>query len=382
MSDDRRPRPTPADRPDGDERPRLGRFAVFRAAVVVARARRRPGDGTRGPTMTAFEVVAIGALGLLFAMLFNAGALRADAERLPFGPSRDRALVVWEPIDNVADALQITFPRRELDNALGRDDTGPGVHADGEGSDDATTASSADDAEGASGAAASTTAPPPPTTRSHVDGTPFVTYVGGDSLMQELGIALVRAADTSGDFVSTLDYRINSGLTRPDYFDWPAHLAGVIDELDPEIMVVTFGANDSQGIVTPAGDVFQIDDEDGWDAEYRRRVAEVMDLMTARGGRVYWVGQPPMRDAGFAARMAHLNGIYAEEAAENPLVTFIDATPVLGDAAGRFQDIVQIDGEVLDLRQEDGIHLGLDGADLLADAVLDRLRQDVGLGDG
>ena len=47
--------------------------------------------------------------------------------------------------------------------------------------------------------------------------------------------------------------------------------------------IVLFGGNDSQGLQTPSGDVFQSVSEPGWQAEYARRVGGVMDLMRAEG---------------------------------------------------------------------------------------------------
>ena len=44
-----------------------------------------------------------------------------------------------------------------------------------------------------------------------------------------------------------------SGLTRPDYYDWPAALAADLEATDPEVVVAVFGVNDAQGIVLPDG---------------------------------------------------------------------------------------------------------------------------------
>ena len=62
----------------------------------------------------------------------------------------------------------------------------------------------------------------------------------------EVGEALVRVAGETGVMAPTLDARVSTGLTRPDYFDWPAHLVNIVETQAPEVMVVMFGANDAQ----------------------------------------------------------------------------------------------------------------------------------------
>ena len=50
-----------------------------------------------------------------------------------------------------------------------------------------------------------------------------------------------------------VDYKVSSGLARPDFFDWPAHLRRQLPAVDPDIVVVTFGGNDAQGMALADG---------------------------------------------------------------------------------------------------------------------------------
>ena len=73
--------------------------------------------------------------------------------------------------------------------------------------------------------------------------------------------------------------------------------------------------------------------------------------------------------------MGVLNDIYAEEAEGRPWVTFLDSRPVLSpDGEG-----YQVESGGATLRQGDGIHLSRAGADLLADAVLERIAEETAL---
>ncbi len=189
-------------------------------------------------------------------------------------------------------------------------------------------------------------------------------------MAQVFGESLVRLASETGVIEPTLDYRISSGLTRPDYFDWPAHLRAVLEREQPEVLVLVFGANDAQGIVTPEGEIYQ-PFEDGWVAEYRRRVREVMDLVEGPDRLVVWVGQPIAASQEYSRRMARLNAIYAEEAAGRPGVVFVDSWSLFVDGSGQYSAYLpDEDGDIVLMRQDDGIHLTRAGGDRLAKAVL------------
>jgi len=364
-----------------------------------------PPPGGAGGSIPAGKVLAVALIGLLLGALLNADSLVEQAERKPFGWPRDVSLAIWEPLATVSHALALDRPRIWLDDALGRADDDLGTElvfppatgspatgtAPGAATDAASPTGTAPGSDGEGGAAtdgsgADDPAPAPtPTTvpapelRTPSAAEPLRLWVGGDSMSQVFGESLVRVAADTGVVETTLDYRISTGLTRPDYFNWPAHLATELERLDPEAVVIMFGANDAQGIVTAAGDVHQ-PLEAGWIAEYRRRVAGTMDLLRDDDRVVWWVGQPIMRSGGFSERMAGLNRIYAEEAATRPWIRFVDTFPMFSGPSGGYEAFLPgVDGTVQDLRQGDGIHLSRAGGDLLAEAVLDDVETEAGI---
>src|SRR3546814_10782373 len=91
------------------------------------------------------------------------------------------------------------------------------------------------------------------------------------------------------------------------FYDWPSALVSDMETHDPELAIIMFGGNDAQGIVGPDGTVYSSVSETGWQAEYGRRVGAVMDSLQGGGRLVLWVGQPPMRDAGFDDRVELLD---------------------------------------------------------------------------
>jgi hypothetical protein len=173
----------------------------------------------------------------------------------------------------------------------------------------------------------------------------------------------------------TLDARISTGLTRPDYFDWPAHLIDVVNQQNPEVMVVMFGANDAQKMKLD-GKVYDVSSPE-WQAEYRRRVDAVMTFLTQGGKRhIYWIGQPVMRAGDFDQKQIILEGIYRDEAAKHPGVKFIlhgdEAEP---DSAVR-RHLPGREWQQVLMRAQDGVHFSLAGANRVAALALQTVQGD------
>ena len=331
----------------------------------------------------AGRVLVVMVLALVMAMLINADALVERAERRPPGRERDRSLAIWHPVQDVSHVLQLYRVRQVADWVAGDDDeptaaprtdresrqaprTPPAVAADEPGRD-ATAQADGDRAV---------------TLRTPTEDEPLRLLVAGDFTAQVLGDSLARASDATGVVDASVHYESASGLTRPDYFDWPAALEEDLDEHEPEVLVLVVGVNDAQGIVTADGDPAQLDDP-RWGEEYHRRVGELMDQLRADDRMLVWVGQPPMRDGDFAARMSALNQVYAEQAGVRPWVTYVDPAALVGGPDGAYTDTgTGPDGADVELRQPDGIHLTAAGGDLIAAHVLGLVGDQVDLGEG
>ncbi len=333
----------------------------------------------------AGRVLVIIVASLVLAMLVNADALVARAERQAPGRARDRALAVWHPVQDVSHALQLHRIRQVADGVVGDDDAEAdtqdpapttrdsrrGPAADGARE---TTASTASDEAGVEPAPAAVEL------RAPTAADPLRLWIGGDSMAQVFGPALSDAAQATGLVAPTVHYEMASGLTRPDYFDWPGALRADVAADDPEVLVVVFGVNDAQGIVLADGTPIPEVADPRWSEEYRRRVAEVMDDLRADDRLVLWVLLPPMQDPDYAARMAVVTQAVEAEAASRPWVVTVDAGASLADTAGAFANTLpDAAGAPVDVRLDDGIHLTEGGADRLAAHVMELLGSHVDL---
>jgi hypothetical protein len=96
------------------------------------------------------------------------------------------------------------------------------------------------------------------------------------------------------------------------------------------------------------------------------------------GRKVIWVGTPNARDDAFTQRLAVLRQAYQQEAAKRPNVTLIDTWAMFQSPNGGYADfIVDDDGEAKLMRQDDGFHLNLDGANKLARAIEAEIEKDI-----
>lgn len=191
------------------------------------------------------------------------------------------------------------------------------------------------------------------------------------------GPALARMTSETGLIAAAYDAEFSSGLTRPDFFDWPQHLAAVASSRQPEVFVIFLGANDAQAIRTADGVIHQ-PETPGWEAEYRTRVRKAMATLDAPGRVVVWVGLPIMATEGFSRRMALQNEIYREETEGRARARYFDAWAIFADSSGNYSAFLPAeDGKLQAVRQQDGVHLTKEGADLLAEAVFETIRLDV-----
>ncbi len=212
---------------------------------------------------------------------------------------------------------------------------------------------------------------------------PATVFIVGDSDAGTFGPYLQTLLDGTGVVETQLDYKVSSGLARPDFFDWPAEIARKLPEVNPDIVVATFGGNDAQGLSVGSGDFIigdPVANEAEWSEEYQRRAGSVMDQLMAGGRTLIWVGIPNDDNPDVTARMAIQDQAAKAAAAARPEVIFIDTWKRFSGRDGNWAEFVidPRDGEGKDVRADDGFHLNQNGAEILAldiaQAIRDTLR--------
>lgn len=349
--------PQPHDRRSHRDRPRRDRHHGARSPRTTPRARTREGFRKRRP-FRSDQTVGAALLALLVACLLGSQSLVNLAAHQPFGAQRSVALALANALDRVADGLSLDRPAKFVQQLTGRL---PEDRVDVE----------ALLQQQAFGAIDDTTDPldinPATGLRYLSTAEPLRVLLAGDSMMNDLGPSLTELAPVALTSID-LDYRVSSGLSRPDFFDWPSHLAQVLDAEQPEAVVLVFGPNDFQNLEVD-GKILEAGSAP-WLTEYRRRVGVVMDLLHRPGVTVTWAALPAMRDPEFSTSMATVSGVYRNEAASRPWVRVVELGSALnGPDGGYAATLPGSDGTPTALRQGDGIHLSRAGADRAA-AVL------------
>jgi len=347
-----------------------------RQAKPRPRGRGRDRDGRR--LSPAGHILLAILVGFVLALLLNAQSLKRTAEAMRFGTKRTVVVHVVSPIASVSHFFLLDRPASYADKLLGKDDTSGEAAIETAQHDLGGPTSKPTPKATKSGGEVS----PSPTSTALVTPTkqqPLRIWVGGDSQMQVLGQDLVDKMRRTGVMKSTLDYRISTGLSRPDYFNWPQHLKSLMNDVQPDVVVVMFGANDGQDVEYPmgSGKVLKFGTA-GWLKLYRQRVGDAMDIVLRDGQtRVYWIGQPITGLSDFNPRLQAMNKVYEQEAAKRQNIVFIPLWDLFKNSSGQYSDYLKGDSGKLELmRQSDKIHLSLSGGDRAGDAVLDRIKQD------
>ncbi|HSL24965.1 MAG TPA: DUF459 domain-containing protein [Acidimicrobiia bacterium] len=308
--------------------------------------------------MPAGQVIAVTLVALVIGLILNAADIRRTAERQEAGWRRDLAIAVIEPFDWFARSAGLDAPHNLIDTVLVREPNSTVVAAVTTTTVPTTT----------SMPLPSSTAPPD-IRRQVTAADPLRMFIGGDSMVGQFGPMLENRAEKGGLVeVTQVLYEFSSGLTRPDFLDWPVRLREIRENQDPEVIVLFFGGNDAQAIQIDG--VWHEFGTDSWVAQYRQRVGDLMAELDADRRDVYWMGMPIVRSESFRQKVEVLNQIYRSEAEQFEHVTYVDTWRVFtGPDGGYAEYLADADGDLVDMRLNDGIHLTTAGGVRLAEVV-------------
>lgn len=372
-----------------DQRSRGGRRLRARVGQPPDRVDRSVFGQPSGMRASAGRALAVGLVCFGLWTLFDAHQLYHNAMTSPFGTRRSVAMAILRPIAAVTDAVGLSGPVNTADSALGRNlsttsptlpppppppaASGPRALADADSS------GIAPKPHNNTGQVIGTLPPivapiwPPPLrqpSRAH----PLVLLDIGDSIGEDLGYGLgdVFANDP---FVHVIQKgKIDTGLARPDTYNWPAALETDIHSFHPGAVVMMLGANDEQSLAQ-GGRVIPLSSP-LWDVYYSQRISLLLTEATDSGAHVLWVGLPPLNapsvNSAFAKRV---NALAKKLIAGRQGVTYVSSWSTLAGPKGSFAQYKKVDGSVQQIRYSDGVHLAPTGWDLLASALLAPMRQ-------
>ncbi len=190
----------------------------------------------------------------------------------------------------------------------------------------------------------------------------------GDSLGNDLGWGLQReVAPDSGLRLIQLD-KSSTGLANSGFYNWPVELASDLRAYHPQLVLISLGGNDEQGLYAN-GEAVQFP-TGAWQAAYTERVRELVGEATASGAYVLWVSMPNMQQPTYGQGMQLLNSIYRQAVTSEPNATFVQTWQLFSNPQGAFQATAMVNGDSVTLRSTDGIHYSYTGENVLATYVL------------
>ncbi len=204
--------------------------------------------------------------------------------------------------------------------------------------------------------------PKAPAHRALTTADPMRLWIGGDSLAGALGPSLGDLTAATGIIQPQYDSRVGSGLLDGvGEIDWFEHAQEQLDELNPEVVVFIIGTNDAN--------VYN----DSQAEEYALLTERMMKLLIGDGRDVYWVNAPVMRSQNLEKGVLKVDEIQRSVASMFPdHVTFVDAHTLFADETGEYMSsLPDANGDNVQMRAGDGIHLSDAGGDHLAKEIFD-----------
>jgi hypothetical protein len=202
--------------------------------------------------------------------------------------------------------------------------------------------------------------------------------VFGDSFGKGVWAGLVNQLSSKAGYEVT-DYGQEAiGFTRYKSLNLEQHVAQQLGSSNVDIAVISFGANDAQGIITPEGHYAPFMGP-LWQQELAGRVKRYVGILRAHKALVYWVGLPHMREPGLERDVTAINDFYHAQM-DQLGVPFLDSRPISSDAHGQFTPYLNDpkDGKRTLIRVGDGIHMTIPGYIWITRDLADRIRSYVG----
>ena len=323
-------------------------------------------EQARGPgTRSAGGTLVVMLVGLLTWTFLAAPRMEEAAEAHAIGARRTAALIVLRPITGLSGTVGLTTVTETVERAVGLDTAAPpggGIDVPGP-----------DPLPSVSGSPSPIPERPDPALdtpwpiRTPTPGERLRVVIVGDSMAAGMGYFAGRVLKPS--LVRVLRQgRISTGLARPDYFDWRAAMTQIVQAYRPDLVIVMMGENDRQDLRSQSGRITTPIGTGSWSREYQDRVEDFMELATAGGARVMWVGLPSVRDATRAPFSDRANTIYAAAAADVGDVEFFDPRDLF-DRRGNYTAFYRDGNRLVEVRADDGLHFTPDGYRILVREV-------------
>lgn len=192
----------------------------------------------------------------------------------------------------------------------------------------------------------------------------------GDSLMQGVDGFLADRLGSRGRVFR--DVNPNTGISKPG-LDWARHAREFTRRVRPDASVIFLGANEGFAIRSASGGLVACCDAT-WYGEFASRVRSMM-VSYSRGGKadVFWLAIPAPRSRERQSLQRTVTSAVLEAAKGLPRVRVVRLDHVF-TPGGVYRDVMTYRGRRVRVRESDGLHLSVEGAEIAAAKVTAALR--------
>ncbi|WP_375649368.1 SGNH family hydrolase [Bartonella sp. OT172YNZD] len=186
----------------------------------------------------------------------------------------------------------------------------------------------------------------------------------GDFTASAVADALKKFFINNSDIVIMNNTMPASGLVRTDYYSWQSNISKLIDQNNPDVIIMMIGANDNQPITHSYSTINT--DQSEWMHIYKQRIIKIIESLHASRKSWIWISQPAFRNDLLTQKMKIFNALYKQET-ETAGGYFLDIWSGFSDEEGNFSfSGYDINGKITKLRTNNGIHFTSEGKKKLA----------------
>ncbi len=202
---------------------------------------------------------------------------------------------------------------------------------------------------------------------------PVTILIAGDSIMEDFGPTFQQKLQDDDSIRLVLAGKRSTGLCRPDFYNWPLHLAELLRRERPHVLIFCVGANDCQPIREAGKTLTLFSDE--WNAAYARRVMNIISMARRYRAQVIWLSVPPMGAEPLASQIIQINRL-VKNVCQKVRVPFVETRYALTDRNGRFSSFGRnFDGNRVRMRTEDRVHITRAGNERIAVILMPVLKR-------
>lgn len=198
---------------------------------------------------------------------------------------------------------------------------------------------------------------------------PIRILLTGDSLMAGMGPHMQREMAGYSNITLIPIGKGSTGLSRPDFYNWPNVLKENLRKHRPHIVIMWIGTND---VATSIYNVPGTEEpcSPPWMRAYAYKIYEIVKICHAHNARLIFMSPPVMDRPKWDAKLDKITKLM-HKICKHYRLGFINTRPIFSGSDGLYTHTKRIpDGTVGTIRTKDHIHITPDGYKLVMDKLL------------